>query len=138
MVEHILHHQEETLDYNKDISMKKRKRKILINNLIMQASVGVYENEKQNKQRIIVNVELLFSNDTEPKQDNLEATQDYSQFRKCLIDIIESQHFQLLEVLVEKLHSTMMRNSYVIGAKVKISKPDIFNDCEVAYELSNI
>mgnify|MGYP002878583206 FL=1 len=126
------------LDYNKDISMKKRKRKILINNLIMQASVGVYENEKQNKQRIIVNVELLFSNDTEPKQDNLEATQDYSQFRKCLIDIIESQHFQLLEVLVEKLHSTMMRNSYVIGAKVKISKPDIFNDCEVAYELSNI
>ena len=138
MVEHILHHQEEMLDYNKDISMKNRNRKIIINNLIMQASVGVYENEKQNKQRIIVNVELLLSNDTEPKQDNLEATQDYSQFRKCLIDIIESQHFHLLEVLVEKIHSTLMRNSYVIGTKVKISKPDIFDDCEVAYELSNI
>ena len=138
MVEHILHHQEEMLDYNKDINMNIRNRKILINNLIIRASVGVYENEKQNKQRIIVNVELVFSNDTEPKQDNLEATQDYSQFRKCLIDIIESQHFNLLEVLVEKVHSTLMRNSYVIGAKVKISKPDIFNDCEVAYELSNI
>ena len=104
----------------------------------MKASVGVYENEKQKKQRIIVNVELLLSNDTEPKQDNLEATQDYSQFRKCLIDIIQSQHFQLLEVLVEKIHSTLMINSYVLGAKVNISKPDIFNDCEVAYELSNI
>ena len=138
MVEHILHHQEEMLDYNKDISMKKRNRKILINNLIMQASLGVYETEKQNKQRIIVNVELLLSNDTEPKQDNLEATQDYSHFRKCLIDIIESQHFHLLEVLVEKVYSTLIRHSYVIGAKVKISKPDIFSDCEVAYELSNI
>ena len=138
MVGHILHPQKEMLDYNRDISMKLRNRKILINNLIMKASVGVYENEKQNKQRIIVNVELLLSNDTEPKQDNLEATQDYSQFRKCLIDIIESQHFHLLEVLVEKIHSTLMRNSYVIGTKVKISKPDIFNDCEVAYELSNI
>ena len=138
MVEHILHHQEEMLDYNKDISMKIRNRKILINNLIIQASVGVYENEKQNKQKIIVNVELLLSNDSEPKQDNLEATQDYSQFRKCLIDIIQSQHFQLLEVLVEKIHSTLMINSYVLGAKVNISKPDIFNDCEVAYELSNI
>ena len=104
----------------------------------MQASVGVYEAEKQNKQRIIVNVELLLSNDTEPKQDNLEATQDYSQFRKCLIDIIHSQHFHLLEVLVEKIHSTLMINNYVLGAKVKISKPDIFNDCEVAYELTNI
>ena len=138
MVEHILHRQEEMLDYNKDISMKIRNRKILINNLIIQASVGVYENEKQNKQKIIVNVELLLSNDSEPKQDNLEATQDYSQFRKCLIDIIQSQHFQLLEVLVEKIHSKLMINSYVLGAKVNISKPDIFNDCEVAYELSNI
>ncbi len=138
MVELILLHQEEMLDYNKSISMKERNRKILINNLIIQASVGVYEFEKQNKQKIIVNVELLLSNDSEPKQDNLESTQDYSQFRKCLIDIIQSQHFQLLEVLVEKIHSTLMVNSYVIGARVNISKPNIFDDCEVAYELSNI
>jgi len=138
MVERILLLQEEMLDYNKNISMKVRNRKILINNLIIQASVGVYEHEKINKQKIIVNVELLLSNDSEPKHDNLESTQDYSQFRKCLIDIIQSQHFQLLEVLVENIHSTLMVNSYVIGAKVNISKPNIFNDCEVAYELSNI
>ena len=118
--------------------MNVRNRKILINNLIVQASVGVYEEEKQNKQKIIVNVEILLSNDSEPKHDNLESTQDYSQFRKCLIDIIQVQHFQLLEVLVEKIHSTLMINTYVIGARVNISKPDIFNDCEVAYELSNI
>ena len=55
------------LDYNKKVSMKVRNRKILINNLIIQASVGVYEHEKQFKQKIIVNVELLLSNDTEPK-----------------------------------------------------------------------
>ena len=115
-----------------------RNRKILINNLIIQASVGVYEHEKKHKQKIIVNVEILLSNDSEPKQDNLKSTQDYSQFRNCLIDIVQSQHFQLLEVLVEKMHSTLMINSCVIGAKVKISKPDIFNDCEVAYQLSNI
>ena len=138
MVERILLLQEEMLDYYKNISMKVRNRKILINNLIIQASVGVYEYEKQNKQKLIVNVELLLSNDSEPKQDNLKSTQDYSEFRKCLIDIIQSQHFQLLETLVEKIHSTLMVNSYVIGAKVNISKPNIFNDCEVAYELSNI
>ena len=118
--------------------MKVRNRKIFINNLMIQASVGVYEYEKQNKQKIIVNVELLLSNASEPKHDNLKETQDYSQFRNCLIDIIQSQHFQLLEILVENIHSTLMKNSFVIGAKVNISKPDIFNDCEVGYELSNI
>ncbi len=138
MVERILLLQEEMLDYNKNISMKLRNRKILINNLIIKASVGVYEQEKKNKQKIIVNVQLLLSNDSEPKLDNLESTQDYSQFRKCIIDIIQSQHFHLLEVLVEKIHSTLMVNSYVIGVKVNISKPNIFDDCEVAYELSNI
>ena len=117
MVERILLLQEEMLDYNKNISMKVRNRKILINNLIIQASIGVYEHEKINKQKIIVNVELLLSNDSEPKQDNLESTQDYSEFRKCLIDIIQSQHFQLLEILVEKIHSTLMKNSYVIEQK---------------------
>ena len=126
------------LGYNKDISMKVRNRKILINNLIIHASVGVYEHEKQNKQKIIVNVELLLSNDSEPKHDNLVSTQDYSQFRKCLIDIVQSQHFQLLEILVDKIHSTLMKNKYVIGAKVQIFKPNIFSDCEVGYELSNI
>ena len=69
MVEHILLLQEEMLDYNKKVSMKVRNRKILINNLIIQASVGVYEHEKQFKQKIIVNVELLLSNDSEPKQE---------------------------------------------------------------------
>ena len=138
MVERTLILQEEMSDYNKKVSMKVTNRKILISNFVIQASVGVYEHEKQFKQKIIVNVELLLSNDSEPEQDNLESTQDYSQFRKCLIDIIQSQHFQLLEILVEKIHSTLMINNYVIGAKVNISKPNIFNDCEVAYELSNI
>ena len=118
--------------------MRVRNRKILIKNLIIQASVGVYEDEKQNKQKIIVNLELLLTNESEPDYDDIQATQDYSQFRKCLIDIVQSQHFQLLETLVNKIHSTLIKKKYVIGAKVQISKPNIFSDCEVAYELSNI
>ena len=118
--------------------MSFRNRKILIKNLIILASIGVYKHEKQNKQKIIVNLEILLTNESEPVHDDLQATQDYSQFRKCLIDIVQSQHFQLLEILVDKIHSTLMKNKYVIGAKVQIFKPNIFSDCEVGYELSNI
>ena len=38
--------------------MKVRNRKILINNIIIQASVGVYEHEKQLKQKIHFLVEI--------------------------------------------------------------------------------
>ena len=118
--------------------MMVKNRKIFIDNLIIMASVGVYDHEKQHKQKIIINLELLLTNESEPQYDNLQETQDYSQFRNCLINIIQSQHFQLLEILADKIYSTLMKNKYVIGAKLKISKPDIFSDCEVAYELSNI
>ena len=56
--------------------MKIRKRKIFINNLNLFASIGVYEQEKKNKQKIIVNLEILLTNDTEPQSDNLQQTQE--------------------------------------------------------------
>jgi len=126
------------LVYNMDYKNIIRKRKIFINNLVLTASIGVYEEEKNNKQKIIVNLEILLSNDTEPQSDNLEETQDYSQFRKCVVDIVESQHFDLLEILTKKVHVDISSNKFVIGAKVNISKPDIFKNCEVAYEISSI
>ena len=118
--------------------MNTSKRKIFINNLVLIASIGVYEEEKNNKQKIIVNLELLLTNDTEPKSDNLKETQDYNQFRKCVTDIVESQHFDLLEILTKKIHTAISKDKFVLGVKVNISKPDIFDNCEVAYELSSI
>ncbi len=138
MEERILLHLEGMLAYNMDDKMKARKRKIFINNLILIASIGVYEKEKKNKQKIIVNLEILLTNNTEPLSDNLEETQDYSQFRKCVTDIVQSEHFDLLEILTKKIYAVISKSEFVVGVKVNISKPDIFDNCEVAYELSSI
>ena len=138
MEERILLHLEGMLAYNMDDKMKARKRKIFINNLILIASIGVYEKEKKNKQKIIVNLEILLTNNTEPLSDNLEETQDYSQFRKCVTDIVQSEHFDLLEILTKKIYADISKKEFVLGVKINISKPDIFDNCEVAYELSSI
>ena len=138
MEERILLHLEGMLAYNMDDKMKARKRKIFINNLILIASIGVYEKEKKNKQKIIVNLEILLTNNTEPQNDNLQETQDYSQFRKCVTDIVQSKHFDLLETLTKNIYAAISKNEFVLGVKVNISKPDIFDNCEVAYELSSI
>ena len=118
--------------------MKARNRKIFINHLQLMASIGVYEQEKKNKQKITINIEILMTNDSEPQGDNLQETQDYSQFRKLAKDIVNSQHFELLEILTSKIHSSVNESKFVISSRVKICKPNIFDDCEVAYELSNI
>ena len=138
MEERILLHPEGMLAYNMDDKIKARKRKIFINNLILIASIGVYEKEKKNKQKIIVNLEILLTNNTEPLSDNLQETQDYSQFRKCVTDIVQSEHFDLLEILTKKIYAVISKKEFVLGVKINISKPDIFDNCEVAYELSSI
>ena len=138
MEERILLHLEGMLVYNMDYKMTTRKRKIFINNLNLIASIGVYEQKKKIKQKIIINLEILLTNDTEPKSDNLQQTQDYSQFRKCVTDIVQSEHFDLLEILTKKIYAVISKNEFVLGVKVNISKPDIFENCEVAYELSSI
>ena len=118
--------------------MKTKKRKILINNLELMASIGVYEKEKKHKQKIIINLEILLTNKSEPQNDDFLETQDYSQFRKNIKDIVESQHFELLEILTNKIYSNIIEKKFILGAKVTIFKPDIFDDCEVAYEVSSI
>jgi dihydroneopterin aldolase len=131
------------LDCNKNFKKEKkmlniRKRKIFINNFELMASVGAYEVEKEQKQKIIIDLEIYLTNDSETKTDELNQTQDYSQFRTLVKDIINSRHFQLLEILTNKIYEEIIKNEFVLGVKVKITKPDIFYDCEVAYQLSNI
>ena len=143
MEELILPHQEEMLDCNKNFKKEKkmlniRKRKIFINNFELMASVGAYKVEKEQKQKIIIDLEIYLTNDSETKTDELNQTQDYSQFRTLVKDIINSRHFQLLEILTDKIYEEIIKNEFVLGVKVKITKPDIFYDCEVAYQLSNI
>ncbi len=118
--------------------MIERKRKIFLHNFELSASIGVYESEKKIKQKIIIDLEVLLTTSSEPKVDDLKETQDYSQYRNEIKKIVESQHFELLETLANKIHSRIMSKKFVMGAKVKISKPTIFSDCEVAYQLSNI
>ena len=115
-----------------------RNRKIYINNLELMASVGAYEIEKKTKQRIIINLEILLTNDSETKSDELENTQDYSQFRNIIKEVVNSKHFQLLEIMTSTIYKKLVSNAFIIGVKIKITKPDIFLDCEVSYELSNI
>ena len=117
--------------------MKIRNRKILINNLIMLASVGVYENEKLNKQKIIINLEILLINKMKTHTDNLNDVADYGKFRRIVLDVINSKHYNLIETLADNLIKKIETFDKVEIVKLKITKPDIFNDCSVSYEINN-
>ena len=112
-------------------------KKIHIENLTCSASVGVYENEKLNKQKIIINLEILLMNKMKTHTDNLNDVADYGKFRRIVLDVVNSQHFNLIETLADNVIKKIEIFDKVENVKLKITKPDIFNDCFVSYEISN-
>ena len=112
-------------------------KKILIENLICIASIGVYENEKLNKQKIIINLEISLINKIKTNTDNLNDVADYGKFRVIILDVVNSKHFNLIETLADNLIKKIETLDKVENIKLKITKPDIFNDCSVSYEISN-
>ena len=112
-------------------------KKILIEDLICSASVGVYENEKLNKQKIIINLEILLTNKMKTHTDNLNDVADYGKFRRMVLDVVNSKHYNLIETLADNLIKKIETFDKVENIKLKITKPDVFNDCSVSYEISN-
>ena len=69
--------------------------------------------------------------------DNLNDVADYGKFRKIILDVINSKHFNLIETLADNLIKKIETFEKVEKIKIKITKPDIFNDCSVSYEIRN-
>jgi len=113
------------------------KQKIFIEDLEILASIGVYDHEKIDKQKIIINLEIILKNFEKPLMDRLENVSDYGQFRKIILNVISIKHYDLLETLCNDIAEQILRNKDVEKIKIKITKPYAFNDCKVSIECSN-
>ena len=113
------------------------KKKILIQDLICNASVGIHEIEKKNKQKIIINLEILLNTNVKTNTDNIKDVADYGKFRRVVLDVINSNHYNLIETLAEIIMKKIKINKKVKHVKILITKPDIFDDCNVSCEISD-
>ena len=113
------------------------KQKIFIEELEVFSSIGVYENEKKRKQRIIFNVEIQLKKNNIPVKDKLIEVTDYGQFRKIILNKASGKHYNLLEKLVSDISREFFKIEAVEKVKIKITKPDIFDDCKVSFQISN-
>ena len=100
--------------------------KITIENLIFKGIHGYTEKEKNNLQRFIVNIELEGDFHQAAAGDNLQKTVDYREIKEIARKIIETEHYDLLETIAEKIASEIIKNQDIQRATVSVSKPDIW------------
>lgn len=115
-------------------------RRIFLRDYEIIASIGIHEFERQNPQRIIVDVSLDLANDMPPDtaEDRIETVLDYDFLRDRIREIVEGRHFNLQETLCAEILTTCLQPNKVLAARVSTRKPDVYPDCDsVGVELES-
>jgi dihydroneopterin aldolase len=83
-----------------------------------------------------VDAELrLGSQPLRPKDDDINHVLDYRRVREIIIEECKAKHVNLLESLIAKLCGRLLALDGVLAVRVRITKLEIFDDCEVAIRM---
>ena len=94
--------------------------KIVIQGITLDLTLGVLEEERKRKQRVLLDLELFFEF---PEEDELERTVDYSQAAE-LVQKLSREKFVLIEALAGKAARLVLDSFPSLRAvKVRAHKP---------------
>ena len=102
-----------------------RLRHDFVRDLDMMALIGIYDHEKRDPQRIIVNIDLSVMEGDGPQDDDISHVVSYEIVVKKVEAIIAEGHTNLVETLCEKIAAACLRDKRVAAARVRVEKPDI-------------
>lgn len=89
-----------------------------LRDLVMDALIGVYDHERDNRQRIRLNVEL------EMIRPGLSA----NEIADLVREIVEKGHTTLVETLAERIAAQCLDDPRVQAARIRVEKLDVFPD----------
>ena len=103
-------------------------RHVFVRDLELMALIGIYDHEKVDPQRIIVNLDLSVQEGDGPQGDDIGHVVSYEIVVKKVEQIIADGHINLVETLCEKIAAACLRDRRVVAARVRVEKPDIIKN----------
>jgi dihydroneopterin aldolase len=114
-------------------------RHVFVKDLVIEARIGIYEIEKQEPQRIVVNIDLSVREAKGPMPDDISHVVSYEIIVKKVEAIVAEGHVNLVETLAEKFAEACLKDKRVVAARVRIEKPDIIpNAKSVGVEIERV
>jgi len=108
---------------------EERLRRVLVRDLVLQASIGVYQHEHAGRQRVRINLDLgVREGDIATVNDRLARVVDYEWVVNSVRDVVAKGHLNLVETLAERIASVCFEDTRVREAKVRVEKLDVFPD----------
>ncbi|MEJ6475696.1 dihydroneopterin aldolase [Pseudoalteromonas piscicida] len=97
--------------------------KVYISQLHVEAIIGVYDFEKESKQSLYFDVEMLTDITAAARHDDIHLAVDYAKVSERIIAHTQAKPVELLETLVEQLAAIILAEFNVQQVLIKVSKP---------------
>jgi D-erythro-7,8-dihydroneopterin triphosphate epimerase len=97
--------------------------KIYIRDLALRCLIGVYPEERREKQDVLINIVLECDLSAAAKSDRIGDAVDYKGIKKEIIQLVEASDFHLIETLADRIAQACLHNQRVQRATVTVDKP---------------
>jgi 7,8-dihydroneopterin aldolase/epimerase/oxygenase len=105
-------------------------RRVSIDGLTLETSLGVYAFEKVAKRTVVIDVELWIPLALcTPVNDHLVEVVNYAEFHDMIVRIVSEGHVHLIESLADRLADALVAHVAVTAVHVRVAKMAVFADC---------
>lgn len=97
--------------------------RILIKDLLVRCIIGVRDEERRDKQDVLINVALMTDLRKAGMSDRLEDSLDYRALNKQILIVVERSQFFLVEAMAQAVADICLGNPQVQEVTVRVEKP---------------
>ncbi|CAK0774801.1 7,8-dihydroneopterin aldolase/epimerase/oxygenase [Azospirillaceae bacterium] len=101
---------------------------IFLRDYVTSASVGVYDHEKQRRQKIRVSVDLSARHPGAGFADDITAVVSYEEIVAIICRLAKGPHIVLIETLADRIAAACLDDERVMRARVQVEKLEVFPD----------
>jgi FolB domain-containing protein len=96
---------------------------ILISDLTVRCIIGVNEEERRERQDVVINLAIYADLRKAGQSDRFEDTVDYRAIKKRIVSMAESSRYHLVEALAEAIAEICLEHPAVKKVQVRVDKP---------------
>lgn len=96
---------------------------ILIRDLLVRAIIGVNDDERANRQDVLLNIALEADTHPAAASDDIAEAVNYRTIAKAVIALVEGSQCYLVERLAQQIADLCLRDVRVQAVTVRVEKP---------------
>ena len=104
-------------------------KKVIINELILNLTLGYYDFEKEKPQKVKFSLEANYK-DKKPTNDrDLKSIVNYDKLVRLIKKLTKNKHYNFLETLAEDVFDELFKGKRIDKISLQIEKLEIMKDC---------